>query len=184
MNDVYSLVTDEPELLGEEGWSPIAMPSHDTGGSSFVEGDPNGDRIRIRLFVRESDRRLFARVWLGPGAEGPPRHSHGGSVAAVLDHCMGVSSWVAGHPVVAATITVNFHHKLPLRVVATVEAWVEAVEGRKVSTAGRIYIPDRGESFSSSTGLFIEQSLDKFKGLMPSGLDSEEEPDFPETIQS
>ena len=50
-------------MIGEDGWTPIEMPFSTTGGASFIEGDPDGQRIRIRQFVREADRRLFARVW-------------------------------------------------------------------------------------------------------------------------
>ena len=71
------------------------MPFSGSGGGSFVEGDPQGDRLRIRMFVRESDCRLLSKVWFGPQAEGPPGHAHGGSQAAILDHTMGVAAWVA-----------------------------------------------------------------------------------------
>ncbi len=153
-------------LSGEEGWTPIEMPFSTTGGASFIEGDPEGLRLRIRMFVREADHRLFARVWFGPQAEGPPGHAHGGSMAAVLDHAMGVGAWVAGHPVLAASITINFHRKLPLGTIAVSESWVDRVEGRKVYTAGRLYHADPDSPFATGQGLFIAQDLEKFKGLL------------------
>jgi len=153
-------------LLGEAGWSPIEMPFSTTGGASFIEGDPAGMRMRIRMFVREADRRLFAKVWYGPLAEGPPNHAHGGSMAAVLDHTMGISAWVAGHPVLAASITINFHRKLPLGTIAISESWVDRVEGRKVYTAGRLYHGDPDAPFATGQGLFIAQDIEKFKGVL------------------
>lgn len=164
-----SQLTDDPEFMAEGGWSPIEMPGSRTGGKSFIEGDPEGQRIRLRMFVRDEDRRLFGRVWFGPHAEGPPHHAHGGSVAAVLDHCMGISCWVAGHPVVAASITINFHHSVPLRLVTLVEAWVEKVDGRKITCAGKIHHPGEDHAFSTSSGLFIAQPMDRFKSLLDSG---------------
>lgn len=152
-------------MSGESGWTPIDMPLSSSGGSSFVEGDPEGRRLRIRQYVRESDRRFFARVWFGPQAEGPPRHAHGGSMAAILDHTMGVGAWVAGYPVVAATISVNFHRKLPLGTVAVAEAHVDRVEGRKVHTVGRLYV-DEDEPFATATGIFIVQKIEAFKGML------------------
>jgi acyl-coenzyme A thioesterase PaaI-like protein len=153
-------------LIGEEGWTPIDMSFSTTGGASFIEGDPEGQRLRIRMFVREADRRLFARVWFGPLAEGPPAHAHGGSMAAVLDHAMGMSAWVAGHPVLAASITINFHRKLPLGTIAVSECWVDRVEGRKVYTVGRLYHDDPEKPFGTGQGLFIAQDIEKFKGVL------------------
>ncbi len=165
--DVSKLIPPAIEsLTGEEGWLPIDMSFSSSGGASFIEGDPEGKRIRIRMFVRESDRRLFSRVWFGPQAEGPPGHAHGGSMAAVLDHTMGMGAWVAGHPVLAATITINFHRKLPLGTIAMAETWVERVDGRKVYTAGRLYGENRDEPFASGEGMFVSQDIEKFKGIL------------------
>jgi len=157
---------DVSTFVPEEGWTPIEMPFSSSGGASFVEGDPSGTRLRIRQFVRELDKRLFAKVWFGPQAEGPPGHAHGGSMAAVLDHTMGVSAWVAGYPVLAATITISFHAKLPLGTIAVAECGVERTEGKKVYTTGRLYAGDSEKPFASGTGLFILQEIEKFKGLL------------------
>jgi acyl-coenzyme A thioesterase PaaI-like protein len=116
--------------------------------------------------VRESDKRLFAKVWFGPQAEGPPGHAHGGSMAAVLDHTMGISGWVAGYPVLAATITINFHSKLRLGTVAISECWVERIDGRKVYTNGRLYVDSPGNPIATGQGLFILQEIEAFKGLL------------------
>jgi acyl-coenzyme A thioesterase PaaI-like protein len=154
------------ELTPEPGWTPIEMPFSSTGGASFVDGDPEGRRLRVRQFVRESDKRLFAKVWFGPLSEGPPGHAHGGSMAAVLDHTMGIGAWVAGYPVLAATITINFHAKLRLGDIVLAECWVERVDGRKVYTNGRLYAADPEKPFASGQGLFILQEIEAFKGLL------------------
>lgn len=165
--DVSKLVPPAiEELTAEPGWTPVEMPFSTSGGSSFVEGDPEGRRLRIRMFVREADRRLFAKVWFGPEAEGPPAHAHGGSMAAVLDHTMGIAAWVSGNPVVAASITINFHRKLPLGHVVLSETWVEKIDGKKVHTVGRLYLEDSEKPFGSGTGVFIKQELEAFQGLM------------------
>lgn len=157
-----SLPEDVPELAAEDGWTPLEMPLNTKRGRSFIDHDPSGNGIALRMFVRESDHRLFARVWFGPEVTGPPGHAHGGSIAAVLDHCMGLSCWVAGHPVVAATITVNFRASVPLRDVYTIECWVDNVDGKKITSRGRISGAD-GKEYSTSDGLFIEQPMERFK---------------------
>jgi acyl-coenzyme A thioesterase PaaI-like protein len=144
----------------------ITMPFSTKGGSSYVDGDPDGTRLRLRMFVRESDMRLITKVWWGPDAEGPPGHGHGGSMAAVLDHTMGICCWVSGHPVVAASISINFHRSIPLGGIYTVETWVEKVEGKKIFTLGEIYLDDQERPYSTGSGLFISQPMEKFKGMV------------------
>lgn len=157
---------DMSAIEPDPGCTLVEMPFGTKGSASFIDGDPDGDRIRMRMFVRESDCRLIAKVWFGPMAEGPPLHAHGGSKAAVLDHVMGAAAWVAGHPVVAANISIDFIKKLPLGHLTTVEAWVEKAEGKKVTTAGRIYIENFEEPYTAGTGLFILQSLEDFRGIL------------------
>ena len=113
------------------GWTELELPPWNLGNSSFIDCDSQNERLRVRLFIRENDKRLIAKAWFGPQAEGPPGHAHGGSMAAVLDHVMGFSAWVAGHPVVARKIAVEFHRKLPLGTVALAEAWVSDVQDKK-----------------------------------------------------
>jgi len=161
--DLSKIVAPDLEQIpAEEGWTPIEMPFLTKGGASFVGGDPQGHRLRIRMFVRESDYRLRSKVWFGPQAEGPPGHAHGGSQAAVLDHTMGIAAWVAGHPVLAASITIDFRQKLPLGKILNVETWVSEREGKKVFTAGRIYNEDFEKPYSTGEGIFILQRLESF----------------------
>lgn len=131
---------------------------------SFVSGDPGGARLRIRYFRRSADGALLGNVWFGPDAQGPPGHAHGGSMAAVLDEAMGASAWLSGHAVVAAQITIQFRRMLPLGTIARLEAWVDVVNGRKVTTRGRL-VDDRGETFAEGEGLFIQLGLDRFTAL-------------------
>jgi acyl-coenzyme A thioesterase PaaI-like protein len=146
-----------PDLSAPSDWSPIdAFPQR-----SFVSGDSDGQRLRIRYYER--DGALLARVWFGPDAEGPPGHAHGGALAAVLDEAMGYTAWLAGHPVVAARLTTDFRRMLPLGTVCTIEPEVERVEGRKVHVAARIVGPD-GTVYAEASAIFV--------GLGPDALDA------------
>ena len=151
-------------LAAEAGWSEIEIPSSMGAGSSFVSGEPEGNRLRIRYFQRKHDRALVGKVWFGPGSEGPPGYAHGGSIASVLDEVMGGASWLTGHIVLAARLTTEFRQMLPLGTIATLEAWVEKVAGRKVITRGRILRSD-GTLFAEGEGLFIKVSEEKLGDL-------------------
>lgn len=141
------------------------MPRSFGRGKSFVSGDIETDRVKIFYYRRDADGALMAKLSVGYGAEGPPDHAHGGSMAAILDEGMGFSAWIAGHPVVAASITINFLKKLPLEKVVQLEAWVDAVEDNKVQTHGRILDPGSGHKYAEGQGLFIIQPIEFFGDL-------------------
>lgn len=157
---------DAPAEFGPEpGWSPLLMPRSFGAGRSFVSGEVDGDRLRIWYYYREADGALCAKVWFGMDAEGPPGHAHGGSMAAVLDEAMGFAAWVNGHPVVAASITINFRKRLPLERILQVECLVTSAEGKKVTTTGRIFDPETGKAFCEGEGTFVLQPMDSFGKL-------------------
>ncbi len=128
---------------------------------TFVNGTPGDGRLEVRYYRRTEDGALAGKIWFGPGAEGPPGHAHGGSMAALLDDAMGTAGWISGHPVVAANISIDFRSRLPLKSVVTLEAWVERTDGRKVYTKGRLLSAD-GEVHAEGTGLFIQMSAESF----------------------
>jgi len=160
---------DSPDFqdidLGE-GYTLLTVPFSTRGGQSFVDGDPTGNRLRVKMFLREADQHIVSKVWFGPEAEGPPGHAHGGSMAAVLDHTMGITAWANGHPVLAANISIDFIKSIPLGVVMTAETWVDEVDGKKIVTAGKIYLDSADEPFTSGKGLFIVRGLEKIAAMV------------------
>jgi len=160
-----SPTTGPPEVIPEAGWTPIEPFRLEGGVGGFVTGSPQGDRLRVRYFLRAGDGRLVGRAWFGPGAQGPPGHAHGGAIAAVLDEAMGAAAWVAGHIAVAARLDTSFQRMLPLGADATLEAWVEREEGRKIWTAGRL-LDGMGTPFAAAEGLFIELPPERFRPLL------------------
>jgi acyl-coenzyme A thioesterase PaaI-like protein len=155
---------ETPHLAGEEGWEPLGRFNEARTAESYVSGEPGGRRLRIRYFRRSRDGALTGRIWFGPGSQGPPGHAHGGASAAVLDEAMGFCCWMAGHRVVAARIEVDFRGMVPVGAVATLEAAVERVEGRKVFPRARLWLPD-GTLAAESTGLFLELASDQLRQL-------------------
>lgn len=145
-------------------WTPLA-PFGAVGATiSFVSGEPNGDRLRVHYFRRATDGALVGTAWFGPGAEGPPGHAHGGSMAALLDEAMGLGAWIAGHAVVAAKISVAFRRMLPLGTEARFAARVERIDGRKIHVSGRLHGAD-DTTYADSEGLFIAIGGDRFDEL-------------------
>jgi acyl-coenzyme A thioesterase PaaI-like protein len=150
-------LSDPPaELLPEAGWTEPSKPLLPRGiGRTFVSGEPDGDRVRVRYFQRDADGALVGRAWFGPGTEGPPAHVHGGCISALLDEAMGLACWIAGRKVLAGRLDVRFRAILPLGSVCSVEAWVDRAEGRHVTTRSRLVAPD-GTVHAKGEGLFVE----------------------------
>jgi len=143
-----------PEVTAESDWEPFVPLALEGGQRSFVSGKPQRGLLRVQYFRRSGDGAVVGRAWFGPGAAGPPGHAHGGSIAAVLDEAMGVAAWSSGYASVAAHLEVDFTTMIPLGTDALLEAWVEEVHGRKVTTRGRL-LDDHGESFAEAVGLFV-----------------------------
>ena len=147
-----------PDLSPPPGWEVLdPVPQR-----SFVSGDPDGDRLRVRYYCRGTA--LLTKVWFGAEAEGPPGHAHGGAMAAVLDEAMGFAAWLAGHPVVAARLTTDFRRMLPLGTVCTVETEVDTAEGRKVRVRGRLLGPE-GTVHAEGEALFVHLGMDALSAL-------------------
>ncbi len=133
---------------------------------SFVSGDPEGDRIRIRFYKGKEDQVLWGRVWFGPGAEGPPGHAHGGAQAAVLDELMGGAVWVYGHKVVALNLQTDFVSFVPLMTELVLRGEIVAKEGRKIFTEGAI-LDLEGKVLAKGKILFLELTDEQAQKFAP-----------------
>ncbi|WP_412062010.1 PaaI family thioesterase [Rubrivirga sp. IMCC45206] len=141
-----------PDLSGDAGWQPLASFATAMGTESFVSTD-DGGRIRVRYYTDDAGR-VWVRAWFGPGAEGPPGHTHGGALAALLDEAMGMAALASGRIVVAARIEVDFRALVPLGHVVTAEVAVGEAVGVKVPVRA---VLRRGETVvCEATGLFVE----------------------------
>jgi acyl-coenzyme A thioesterase PaaI-like protein len=159
MPDPFSLDT---RLAGEPHWSPVHHPALLKGRPSFLKNQPPGG-LQYRYYTGPERGVLWARAWFGPLTEGPPGHAHGGSMAAMLDELVGGAAWLAGHPVVAATLNVRFRHMLPVDTVVTGHGAVSSASGRRVRVVGSLSGPD-GIVYAEADGIFAElrgASLDR-----------------------
>jgi len=125
------------DLSGGPGWEAFDAPSLVGASLRFVSGEPDGNRYRVRYYKNPAQQ-LRARIWFGPETEGPPGHSHGGAMAAVLDEVLGLAAWAAGYPIFVGNLNISFRNTLPLEQVVTVESEIISIQGRKIVVHGRI----------------------------------------------
>ncbi|MCP4678638.1 MAG: PaaI family thioesterase [Deltaproteobacteria bacterium] len=155
----------DPDLSPEEGWTEVQLVQTLLGCRSFVSDDPHGDgdRLKIKYYLRDTDKEIVGRVWFGPGAEGPPGHAHGGSMAAVLDESMGAAVWAAGYTVLTGDLAVKYLRPLPLETTVIMETWLEDADGRKVVAGGHL-IDNNGKPYCEGRCTFVELSHERFSG--------------------
>jgi acyl-coenzyme A thioesterase PaaI-like protein len=141
-------------------WFPLA--EHPRGATiaafaarSFL-GRAGDERLVVRYLARGdgADARLRVEATFGALAEGPPRHAHGGSMAAVLDEALGVAAWLAVRPAVAARLEVDFRTPVPLGATAIVEPVFVALDARKARLTGRLVGAD-GTVHAEAAGVFV-----------------------------
>lgn len=143
-----------PDLGPEPGWTEIHPNTAIGATRNFVHGDDSGERFRIRFYREPGSDALLAKAWLGPAAEGPPGHAHGGAILAVLDEVLGGSAWAAGHKVVLARFESDVRNPVPLGRVVIVRAEPTAPEGRKVWVTGSMRGLD-GTLYAEARCLFV-----------------------------
>ncbi len=86
--------------------------------------------------------RAHGTVTCGWAYEGPPRHVHGGFVAAIFDQFLGTAQMVGKQPGMTGRLTTRYHKPTPLNVELRMEGWMEKVEGRKTLMQAEMYAGD------------------------------------------
>ena len=135
-------------------------PPPPPGVGEVVEFDPfglGGGRLNpasIDLaFVRDSDESVVATATIDGMFQGPPSRVHGGVVALVFDELMGAVNRVTSRRAFTARLTVNLRAAAPIDTELTFRAWVDQVDGRKITIRGEGHSADG--LFADADGLFI-----------------------------
>ena len=79
-----------------------------------------------QLAWQEERNQITGTVIFGQAFEGPPGHTHGGWVAGILDHIMGMTHVRTGHPGMTGGLSIRYLKPTPLHKVIHLSA--EAVE--------------------------------------------------------
>lgn len=95
-------------------------------------------------------RRTVGTVRFAAAYEGPPRHVHGGLLAAMFDELLGRSQLVPGF---TGSLTIHYRRPTPLDRDLDLCAWVDRVDGRKRWLRGTCHL--EGVLLCEAEGLFI-----------------------------
>jgi acyl-coenzyme A thioesterase PaaI-like protein len=124
-------------------------------------GEDNPGGYGLRMWGAGAE--IHGEVTLGPGQEGAPGLAHGGAVAAVLDDVLGSTTLLREDAPLAVTAHLEIDYRRPVRLgrPLTVRAWMEVLDGRKVTVAGELC--DAGEVVAEARGLFLIVSPEHFE---------------------
>ena len=162
-------VVAELQAAALPGRRPVDRPDLGAVVQDFFAYSPVSGRCHpmappIELWAAPGGREsagVEGRATFNLAYEGPPTCLHGGIIALVFDELLGSANLVAGHPGMTGTLAVTYRRPTPLGQELSLRAWVEGVDGRKVTTKGQI--THLGEVTAEATGLFI--AVDPLKML-------------------
>lgn len=86
--------------------------------------------------------------------EGPPQHAHGGWVAAVFDHFMGVAHMRFGKPGMTGGLELRYLQPTPLNKTLDLAAIAASTEGRKTRMQAEMHC--EGVLLATATATFIQ----------------------------
>lgn len=173
--EVLTDAADQLEAIAELVGSQATEPIYEGFGEAANSGDPfaffdhspmlghaNPLAPPIELWVEGGVMRGRARF--GAAYEGPPGCVHGGFVAAAFDEVLGSTQSLAGTPGMTGRLTVHYRHPTPLHTELQFEGELVDVDGRKITTVGRLYADK--VLCAEAEGLFISIDFERFAELM------------------
>jgi len=107
-----------------------------------LEVEPHGERrVRGRFFIKQDH-------------QGPPGFAHGGVLATALDEAMALLVHDRQLPALTRRLELDLLGPAPVGSYATVGAWIEAEEGRRIDLASELRGED-DEVLARAHGIFV-----------------------------
>ncbi len=155
-NRIAALASDLEEGLSDAPpprYGTLRPPEepHDVFPYDPVLGLYNPIALPIEMAWRPP--RAVGRAEFDTPYEGPPGCVHGAVLAAAFDQVINVANILSGAGGPTATLRLDYRKPTPLHAPLVFEAWVEGIDGRKVTSCGRVLHGDLVTA--EATGLFI-----------------------------
>ena len=109
---------------------------------------------------QEASNRITGTVKFSQAFEGPPGHVHGGWVASVLDHLMGMTHVRTGHPGMTGGLSVRYLKPTPLNQVIEVSAQATELDDKRTEVKAEMRF---GETTTATAeAIFVRVDREKF----------------------
>lgn len=155
LEQMAARLSEFPRVYGRDAYRALGEHSgypHASHEINPLSGLSNPMAPPINTWT-EGDR-AYGKVTLNWSYEGPPGSVHGGVVAAIFDHFLGMAQTIGGQPGMTGSLTVHYHRRTPLNRELRLEAWLQRVAGRKTIVHGEMYA--EGTMTASCEALFIQ----------------------------
>jgi acyl-coenzyme A thioesterase PaaI-like protein len=117
------------------------------------------------LVWQDSTDGVTGTVVFGQAFEGPPGHVHGGWVAGILDHLMGMTHIRTGNPGMTGGLSVRYKKPTPLNTPIQISAVAKGLDERRTEVTAEMRYGDT--TTATATAIFISVGSARF------GFDSE-----------
>jgi len=112
------------------------------------------------LLWQEASNRITGTVRFNQAFEGPPGHVHGGWVAGVLDHIMGMTHVRTGHPGMTGGLSVRYLKPTPLNQLIEISAEATELDDKRTKVEGTMRC---GETTTATAeAIFVRVDREKF----------------------
>ena len=112
------------------------------------------------LSWQEEPNRITGTVVFGQACEGPPGHTHGGWVAAILDHLMGMTHVRTGHPGMTGGLSIRYLKPTPLHKPIFISAEATELDDRRTEVRATMQC---GEvTTATAEAIFVRVDIAKF----------------------
>ncbi len=112
------------------------------------------------LLWQEASNRITGTVRFNQAFEGPPGHVHGGWVAGVLDHIMGMTHVRTGHPGMTGGLSVRYLKPTPLNQLIEINAEATELDDKRTEVKGTMRC---GETTTATAeAIFVRVDREKF----------------------
>lgn len=112
------------------------------------------------LFWQEKPNLITGSVTFSQAFEGPPGHVHGGWVAGILDHLMGMTHVRTGHPGMTGGLSVRYLKPTPLNQLIEVRAQATELDERRTEVAATMRFGDT--TTATAEAIFVRVDREKF----------------------
>ncbi len=109
---------------------------------------------------QEASNRITGTVKFSQAFEGPPGHVHGGWVAGVLDHLMGMTHVRTGHPGMTGGLSVRYLKPTPLNQVIEVSAQATELDDKRTEVKAEMRFGDT--TTAKAEAIFVRVDREKF----------------------
>ena len=116
------------------------------------------------LLWQEEPNRITGTVTFGQAFEGPPGHVHGGWVAGVLDHLMGMTHVRTGYPGMTGGLSVRYLKPTPLNQVIEVSAEATELDGKRTEVKAAMRCGDTNTATAEAIFVRVDRAKFGFDG--------------------